>query len=45
MLKEISYFPVSIAALIKFDVIISSNAILVNREVMLGRCGVDVGSM
>ena len=29
----------------KFDVIISSNPILVNRDVMLGRCRVDVGSM
>ena len=45
ILKEISYFPVSIALLIKFDVIISSNPIIVNRDVMLGRCRVDVGSM
>ena len=45
MLKEMSYFSVYIASLIKFDVIISSNPILVNRGVILGRCGVDVGSM
>ena len=42
---RISYFPVYIASLIKFDVITSSNPILVNRDVILGRCRVDVGSM
>ena len=45
ILKEISYFPVYIASLIKFDVIISSNPIIVNRSVILGRCEVNVGSM
>ena len=44
ILKEISYFPVSIAPLIKFNVMISSTPILVTRDVMLGRCAVDVGS-
>ena len=43
--KERSHFPISIASLIKFDVIIGYNTILVNRDVMLGRCRVDVGSM
>ena len=45
ILMEMSYFPVSIASLIKFDVIVSSNPILVNRDVMLDRCRVDVGSV
>ena len=56
ILKLISYCPVYIASLIKFDVIISSNPILVSRDVILGqwrldvglmrrRCGVGVGSM
>ena len=45
ILKEISYIPVYIASLIKFDVIISSNPIIVNRGVILGRYEVNVGSM
>ena len=44
-LREISYFPVYIASLIKFDIITSSNPILVNRDVILGRFMVDIGSM
>ena len=51
-LYHISYFPVYIASLIKFDIITSFNPILVNRDVILanirsmsGGCGVDVRSM
>ena len=44
-LYHISYFPVYIALLIKFDIITSFNPILVNRDVILGRCRVDVGLM
>ena len=44
-LRKISYFPVYIASLIKFDIITSSSPILVDRDVILGRCMVDVGSM